>query len=452
MNSPSHWGTQRLDVTLRPELALHLTPEMRLRLDILQANILSLEEMLTAEMQQNPALETAEGDEREEKPSEEFSIDDFYPHNPIAGYGGTEERPEPGSPCADRSSIEEHMMLAIAREFSDCEADYKIARYILEGLDEDGFLHEDAQSIAAELETTSEEAESVRRRVQLLDPVGIASHDIPEALLLQLQALGYEEGSAEVRIIKEGYDTLLQKRVTSLSKLLKLPTDVITQAFETICGLDPKPGRNFHEIACRSVQPDITIRYREGKLVVVVNEGPLPGLRLSAKFRDILRNPKMFSREEVEFARRKFENAQLFIKGILQRRDTLYRLARDVLLSNYDFFSGRTEQSTPLLMKTIADKLELHASTISRAVSDKYIESPVGIFPLRSFFAKGERNPVISKLGAIIAEEDKDNPFTDAQIAEQLTRIGFRVSRRTVAKHRLKLNIPDRFQRKALGQ
>ena len=447
------YGTQRLETSLRPELALHLTPQMRLRLEILQANILSLEEMLSLELQQNPALELIEGEPEaeEERASEEFSVDDFYPHNPGADYEEAEKRPEPGSQCTDRSPLEEHMMLAITQEFSGCETDYRIARYILEGLDEDGFLHEESNSMAQALGTTEEEVERVRRRIQFLEPVGIASRDIPEALLVQLETLGYNEESTEIRIIKEGFDALLQKRITSLAKILRLPTEVIAEAFETISRLDPKPGRNFREIACRSVQPDITIRYREGRLEVAVNESPLPGLRLSAKFKEILRNPKRFSSEEVEFARRKLESAQLFIKGILQRRDTLHRLAQNVLLSNYDFFSGRTSQSTPLLMKNIADELGLHASTISRAVRDKYIETPVGIFPLRSFFAKGKQNPLRSKLSAIIASENKDNPLTDEQIAEQLTRMGLKISRRTVAKHRLKLNIPDRFQRKALG-
>lgn len=454
MRPPPPYRTQRLETSLRPELALHLTPQMRLRLEILQANILSLEEMLSLEVQQNPALELIEGEPEveEEKASEEFSIDDFYPHNPTAGYEEAEEKSEPGSPCTDRSFLAEHMMLALAGEFSGCETDYRIARCILEGLDEDGFLHEESNSMAQALGTTEEEVERVRRRIQFLEPVGIASHDVREALLLQLEALGYNEESAEIRILKEGFDALLQRRITSLAKILRLPTDVVAEAFETIATLDPKPGRNFREIAYRSVQPDITIRYREGKLEVVVNEGPLPGLRLSTKLKEILRDPKRYSKEEVEFARRKLESAQLFIKGILQRRDTLYRLARNVLLSNYDFFSGRTKQSTTLLMKDIADELELHASTISRAVRDKYIEAPVGIFPLRSFFAKGERNPVMEKLKNIIEAEEKNNPFTDAEITERLRNLGVRISRRTVAKYRLRLNILDRFQRKALAQ
>jgi len=454
MKPPPPYGTQHLETSLRPELTLHLTPQMRLRLEILQANILSLEEMLSLELQQNPALELIEGEPEveEERVSEEFSVDDFYPHNPGADYEEAEKRPEPGSQCTDRSPLEEHMMLAITQEFSGCETDYRIARCILEGLDEDGFLYEESNSMAQALGTTEEEVERVKRRIQFLKPVGIASRDVPEALLVQLETLGYNEESTEVRIIKEGFDALLQKRITSLAKILRLPTEVIAESFETISRLDPKPGRNFREIACRSVQPDMTIHYREGKLEAAVNESPLPGLRLSAKFKEILRNPKKFSSEEVEFARRKLESAQLFIKGILQRRDTLHRLAQNVLLRNYDFFSGRTNQSTTLLMKDIADELGLHASTISRAVRDKYIETPVGIFPLRSFFAKGEQNPLRSKLSAIIASENKDNPLTDEQIAEQLTRMGLKISRRTVAKHRLKLNIPDRFQRKALGQ
>ncbi|TET23816.1 MAG: RNA polymerase factor sigma-54 [Candidatus Stahlbacteria bacterium] len=453
MRPPSPYGTQRLETSLRPELSIHLTPQMRLRLEILQANILSLEEMLSLEVQQNPALELIEGEPEgeEARTTEEFSIEDFYPHNPGADYEGAEEKPEPGPQCADRSSLEEHMMLTVVHEFSGCEKDYRIARYILEGLDEDGFLHEDSNSIAKALGITEEQVENIRRRIQLLDPIGIASHDIPEALLVQLEALGYNEESTEIRIIKEGFGALLQKRITSLSKRLRLPTEVIAEAFETISSLDPKPGRNFHEIASRSVQPDITIRYREGKLEVVINESPLPGLRLAAKFKEILINPKKFSNEEIEFAKRKLESAQLFIKGILQRRDTLDHLAQNILLRNYDFFSGRTNQSTPLLMKDAAEELRLHASTISRAVRDKYIETPVGIFPLRSFFAKGERNPVMEKLKNIIKTEEKTNPLTDAEITERLKATGSSISRRTVAKYRLRLNIPDCFQRKALG-
>jgi len=445
---------QRLDVTLRPELTFHLTTEMRLRLEILQADILSLEDMLSLELQQNPALEVVEAEpeegESEPQSSEEFSLEDFYPSAPSLGYS-EEERPEPGSECADRSALKEHMMRAIARTFSRSEENYRIARYILDGLDEDGFLHEEPERIAQNLGVETERVEEVRRLIQLIEPVGIASRDVREALLVQLHVLGYNEESPEVRILREGFDALLQRRITSLANKLKLSTEVVARAFGTIASLDPKPGRNFQEVPCRSVQPDVALRYHEGKLRVFINESPLPPLRISAHVREILENPGRFSAQEVEFARRKLEGAQHFIKGILQRRDTLTRLAEDLLLRNYDFFSGRTTQLTRIRMQDVADALGLHISTISRAVQNKYIETPVGIFPMRTFFPKGEKNPIQAKIESIIASEDKRNPLTDAQIAQVLEKTGIRISRRTVAKYRLKLNIPDRLQRKALA-
>lgn len=454
MRDSGHYGSQRLETVLRPELALHLTQEMRLRLEILQANIMTLEGMLELELEQNPALELMEdeAEEREERETEEFSLDDFYPENAPSTYDQDRERLEPGSASADRSSILEHMLRCIASEFADSDEDYTIARFILDSLDEDGFLHDDLEKIAQELEVDEDKVQRIRERIQHLEPVGIASFNIQEALLVQLRHLGYEEESPEARLLEECFDLLLQRRITAISSKLRLSTERVMAAFDIISSLDPKPGRNFLEIECQPVQPDITFHYREEKLEVVINEGPLPSLRISAKVREILENPSRFSREEVAFAKTKLENAQLFIKGLLQRRDTLTRLAQEILAQNYDFFTGRNRHLSPLLMKDVASSLELHPSTISRAVRDKYVETPVGIFHLRSFFTKTEEDPVMDKLKKLIGNEDKQTPLTDAEIAQRFKELGVNISRRTISKYRVKLNIPDCFQRKALAQ
>lgn len=454
MRNSGHYSSQRLETVLRPELALHLTQEMRLRLEILQANIVTLEEMLKLEIEQNPALELVDGEaeEREERESEEFSLDDFYPESFQTAYDDDREGLETGLASADRSSLKEHMMRVIAKEFASSHEDYNIARYILDSLDEDGFLHDDINKIAEELEVDAGRVEQVRSRIQHLEPVGIASFNIKEALIVQLRHLGYADESPEVRIIEECFDLLLQRRITALSSKLRLSSERIMKAFEIISSLDPKPGRNFLEIECQSVQPDITFRYREGRLEVLVNEGPLPPLRISAKVREILENPSQFSREEVAFAKTKLENARLFIKGLLQRRDTLTRLAQEILAKNYDFFTARSRHLSPLFMKDVAESLELHPSTISRGVKDKYVETPVGIFPLRSFFTKTEEDPVMNRMKKMIEGEDAQSPLTDAEIAQKLNDLGISISRRTVSKYRVKLNIPDCFQRKALAQ
>lgn len=451
MRQASFSGEQRLETSLRTELALHLTQEMRLRLEILQANILSLEEMLHVELEQNPALEIIEAEplEREAETPDEFSVDDFYPSGE-ASYGEYEETQEPGSMFSDRSSMEEHMMRRIAKEFSDNDLEYRIARYILDGLDEDGFLHEELSKIASEFDVEDDVVEKVRQKIQTIEPVGIASRNIQEALLVQLNVLGYAEKSPEMRIVAECFEFLLQRRITSIAHKLRLDTSDIARAFENIASLDPKPGRNFKNISSGSVQPDMSLRYRDNNLEIVINEGPLPPLRLSSKVREILENPKKFSKEELEFAKSKLERAQMFIKGILQRRDTLNRIAGEILHKNYDFFSGQCVSLNPLLMKDVADALGLHSSTISRAVRDKYIETPSGIFPLRAFFAKVEKDPVMDKLREIIDSEDKNSPLADVEIAELLRGSGINISRRTVAKYRQMMNLPDCFQRKVL--
>ncbi|MBD3286105.1 RNA polymerase factor sigma-54 [candidate division WOR-3 bacterium] len=451
----SSFSSQRLDTRLRQDLSLRLTPEMRLRLDILQANMLLLEEMLELELQQNPALDVI-GEEPEaeagEKTSDEFSVDEFYPNVPQADYSRKDEQEDYNcSVTSDRSILEERMLRKITAEFNSSPLDYSIARYILDCLDEDGFLYEDSSRIAAALGTTEERVERVRNHIQYTEPVGIASHDVREALIIQLRFQGFNEESVEMRILTDAFDLFLQRRITTICNRLRLSTKKVSEAFEVIAKLDPKPARNFREISSRCVQPDIIIHYRNGKLEVLVNEGPLPPLKLSGKVREILSNPMAFRPSDVEFAKRKFEAARMFIKSILQRRDTLNRLGRELLLRNYDFFSARSRRITPLTMKEMASKLELHPSTISRAVRDKYLDSPVGIFHLRTFFTKGDQNPIYGKLKGLIEAEDKENPLTDSEIADILAESGKKISRRTVAKYRMKLNIPDCFQRKALG-
>jgi len=472
LNASSAFTPLRLETSLKTELTLHLTQEMRQRLEILQANILSLEHMLQTELEQNPALEIVQDEPDEKKETEltetnevtqetqealkDTAVDDYYPDgddsypSPYTQAAEQDDRENIYSAAPDRSSLEEQMLNAITAEFSKSEEDFQIAKYILDLLDDDGFLHQTPEQIALYLGCEQNKVAEIRDKITRMEPVGIAAYDIREALIIQLNTMSYDDNSVEVRILKECFSELLQQRITSIGNKLRIPQKRIVEAFELIATLDPKPGRNFHEIPSRTVQPDISLIYRQNKLKVTINEGPIPPLRLSRRVREILDNPKIYKKEDIEFAKRKLESAKMFIKGILQRRETLSRLGEELLMRNYDFFSGRSSQIVSLLMKDIAEALSLHPSTISRAVKDKYIETPVGIFPLKSFFTKTEHNPLLTKVKTIIDAEDKSTPFTDAQISKKLQEMGIKLSRRTVAKYRMLLNIPDCFQRKAL--
>ncbi|MEO0084485.1 MAG: RNA polymerase sigma-54 factor, partial [candidate division WOR-3 bacterium] len=288
--------------------------------------------------------------------------------------------------------------------------------------------------------------------IQGIEPGGIATPNLQTALICQLKLLGFDENSLEIKIIQECFDLLLKRNFTKIQQLLKVTDKEVLQALANIQNLETRPARRYLTAPTSYINPDFAIKWQEDKLIGYINDETIPILRISPRYREIVLNPQNFSKEEVDFARQRLQSAVMIIKGIESRRNLLNNILKYLIDNQKEFFiHGSEKYIKPILIKDIATALNVHVSTISRAVQNKYVETPVGIFPLRFFFTTGigehSRVSIKEKIREIINAEDKSKPYTDEQIVVLLKQQNIKLSRRTVAKYREEMNIPGSNER-----
>ncbi|MEM8679765.1 MAG: RNA polymerase factor sigma-54 [Planctomycetota bacterium] len=299
-------------------------------------------------------------------------------------------------------------------------------------------------------------AEAALKIVQQLEPPGVGARDLRECLLLQLRP--EMDSYEELRILISNHlDDLKENRLPQIEKATGLSIEEIQETWGELRKLDPKPGARYEEVHSPTVTPDVFLKLDEnGKYVVYLEDGRLPRLRISNYYRQRLMSGEA-TPEEREYIKRKVNAAQWLIESIEQRRSTLTRVAQAIVDHQTRFIEEGPEAIEPLKMQQIADEVKVHVTTVSRAVDDKYIQTPRGVLPLRRFFvggttsADGEEvawDAIRIKLQEIVDEEDKSAPYSDEQLVEELNKNGLKVARRTVTKYRKKMGIPSSRQRR----
>ena len=298
-------------------------------------------------------------------------------------------------------------------------------------------------------------AEQALKVVQMLDPPGIAARDLKECLLLQLsEDIPFID---ELKtLINDHLEDLRDNRLPQIQKATGYSIEQIQVAWDELKKLNPKPGSQFAERHVQVVTPDLKADMDdEGNLIVKQDEGPVRQLYISKYYRQRLASGQA-TKEEKEFIKRKVMAAQWLIESIEQRRNTVSRVAQEILIHQKEFFDKGPRFIKPLKMKQIADKVGVHVTTVSRAVDDKWIDTPRGIFPLRKFFVGGTQTQdgqdvawdgIRLKLQEIVDSEDKSKPLSDDELVNRLKAVGFRVARRTVTKYRKKMGIPNSRRR-----
>jgi RNA polymerase sigma-54 factor len=479
-----------------------LAPRMIQSMEILQMPMAALAERIEQELIENPALERAEGDEREpvaeapgnteadrdgEQPSDiaqkELVVDDEK--------GSAEEferllnlqqdvpdhfdGPRPSSNRVQESSDRHHDMIANVADRSSTLQDHlleqlkewelepelqKMCHRIISSLSagDGGYLRvslADLLPVDAS-EEDSELAEDALATVQSLEPAGVAARDLRECLLLQLTH-DIEHLDRVRNLIMNHLEDLQHNRLPQIQKATGYTIDEINEAWGELRTLDPKPASQFADSFVPSVTPDLTvIQEEDGRYLVKMDEGPVRHLNISNYYRQRLANGQATA-EEKEFIKRKIVAAQWLIESIEQRRSTLTKVAQAIVDHQTAFLDNGPEFLEPLKMQQIADRVGVHVTTVSRAVDDKYLESPRGIFALRKFFVGGTTtdsgedvawNKIRIELQKLIDGEDKAKPYSDDEIVKRLKALGFPVARRTVTKYRKKLNIPSSRQRR----
>ncbi len=336
------------------------------------------------------------------------------------------------------------------REFGD---------YLIYNLDADGRLQSSLPELAQVFghQITIDDALKVLQLIQKLDPPGVAARDVKESLLLQVTD-DMPLRDVVITIITSHFEDLAENRLPVIERKTGYSIDLIKMAREEMRErLDPHPGRRFKHVPVQTVTPDVFLEQDDhGKYAVRLSRESLPQLRISRKYIEMLRNG--CDAMTKEFVKRKIESAKWLIGSIEQRHNTLKRVAQAIVDRQTDFLDKGPEFISPLKMQQIADVVGVHVTTVSRAVDDKWIQTPRGLFPLKRFFGGGTKTDdgeddvawavVRIKLQEVIDKEDKDDPLSDDALVEEMKKLGYNLARRTVTKYRKKLNIPSSRQRR----
>ncbi|PLX27565.1 MAG: RNA polymerase sigma-54 factor [Ignavibacteria bacterium] len=498
---------------------LHLTQSQRLQqklspaqvqyLKILQLPVLQLEQKIKDELEMNPLLEeglemeeeqeevlelraedrdkddeddalntpeeVGSGDEEymekeiRENSDEEYSWEEFFENNEGSAsvnqyYDGEDER---DAPMPARVTLREQLQDQL-HLLKLTERQSLLAEAIIWNIDDDGYLHSDFLEIVrgVNLEEqsafTMDEAETVLRRIQRMDPPGIGARNLKECLLVQLELMPNTSVPRiiAIRILRECWEHFEKKHFDKIMQDLHIDENMLKKAFEVIKGLNPKPGEGDGLDSVNYVIPDFLITREEGEFVVQLNERGVPPLRVNRAYKEMLQNQrKRLSSATKQFLRQKMEAAKWFIQSIHQRRTTMMSVMSTIIEKQNDWFLHGKGNLKPLIYKDIADEIEMDISTISRVVNGKYAQTEWGVFELRYFFSEGiptesgeeiANKEVKAILQEIIGKEDPKKPLSDQALTKILQERGFNIARRTVAKYREAMDIPVSRLRKRL--
>ncbi|MBT7525114.1 MAG: RNA polymerase factor sigma-54 [Candidatus Marinimicrobia bacterium] len=434
-----------------------LSPQQIIQANLLQLNISALENRILDELESNPVLDQSLDNEDEETLSEQEEVDyeddpDEYEPANIYDNKNKEDRDIPIAEQID--FIEGLVNQLIGLNLKEWEQ--AIAEEILWNLDQNGYLRVEPILIADRFNQSENAVKQVLNKVQKLDPAGIAALNLQDCLMIQLRG---KEQTIAYQIISEYFDDFANHRYDNLQKQLDIDKDILGEIIEEIRTLNPRPGEGKIGIASEVVTPDILAVQRDSLWKVIVNDSWIPELNLNNQYVQML-NQKDISKETQNYLNEKFNAASWFIQAIEQRRNTLTLVMKAIINRQPAFFDGKVSSLIPMKLQDIADDIKMDISTISRSTRGKYVDTPYGIFELKSFFTESytlESGKAVSTssiknlLKELIKEEKKDSPLTDTDLADKLKLKGFPVARRTVAKYREQLQFPVARLRRELN-
>ena len=434
----------------KQSLRQSLSPQQVIQANILQLNISVLEKKILDELESNPLLESSvtedesvEGlDDLESEVEYDQDPDEFEPSN-IYDNKNFQDRE---IPIRDQLDFIEGLVQQLdAYKFNNWQRD--VAEEILWNLDENGYLAVDIVLIADRYERTDKEVLSVLEKIQQLDPPGIAARDLRECLKNQLID---KQDTTVFNIVMNYFDDFANHRYEKIKKELNVDDSTLSKIINEIAKLDPYPGKGKIGKESETVIPDLLIVQQDGKWKIIINDSNIPELSISNEYLSMLGKGDISS-DTKKYLKEKFDSASWFIQAIQQRHDTLSKVMQSIIERQSNFFEGEIENLFPMKLQDIADDIKMDISTISRSTRGKYVDTPYGIFELKSFFSDGyiinsgeevSTNTIKDLLKQLIDAEDKKTPLTDTNLTKELNRKGYPVARRTVAKYREQLHFP----------
>ena len=460
------------DLVLEQQQKLIMTPELRLALKILQLPAIELEEYIKQELEENPVLEIVENaqEEKSEKaedkePKDEASFDEidwkeylqyqgknYYLENNI-----NEEKPEFSYEnfITYNDTLKDYLLFQL-NTAKISKKERKIGQYIIESLDDNGYLCMETSDMSDILKVKLTEVQKALKIVQAFDPPGVGAINLSECLLIQMKLKGIKDENLET-IVKEYLDDIAGNRIGIIAKKLSISVKEAQEYSDIIKNLEPKPGRAFYcGRECRYVVPDVYIEKINDEYVIIINDSYGGRLMINNYYKNII-NTQDKSAEAMKFINEKLSSAVWLIKSLEQRKNTLYRVVKSIIDYQIDFFEKGDGHLKTMTLKNIADEIEVHESTVSRAISGKYAQTPKGIFDIKYFFKSGvetsfgeeiSSESIKKRIRSIICEEDATKPHSDQAIADKLKKEGYKISRRTVAKYRDEMDIPASSRRR----
>jgi RNA polymerase sigma-54 factor len=341
-------------------------------------------------------------------------------------------------------------------ELADLPAEaLEAMRHLVGSLDDRGFMTQSASDIALQTNLPLEAVQQAVKALKSFEPPGIGAKDLAECLLLQLQAKGRSDALA-TRMIRDHFELLTRRRIPELARKLGADADDVQSAIEEIGKLDPAPGRRFAEDHNRVVVPDVTVEQDGDEWKIHLNSDYIPRLRLSSTYRDLIAKGTL-SKQERDYLRERMRSGKFLIDSIEQRQRTIERITREIINAQKDFFEHGVSALKPLTMTQIADVVGVHETTVSRAIANKYIRTPHGVFDFKYFFTPGYQSDtgaavsntsVKDMIAELVTLEDKSAPLSDQELVAKLQEKGITIARRTVAKYREELGIlPSNLRR-----
>jgi len=477
-----------VNISQRMGLYMKQSPQQVLLSTLLQLPILSLEQKIKLELEQNPLLEEdlemeedmeqemqeelkLEELEVKEESNDDEEIEEEYNEDrdevdwdtilndennyeikpPKDDSSETYERPE-----VSQVTLPEYLLSQLSLiELS--EKEIMIGEYTIWNINEVGYLTYSLDIIATNLDITIEEVEKVLKIIQKFDPPGIGARDLQECLLIQLREMP-EPNELAITIVKDHFDDFKNKRFEKIVKKMGISIEEYKQVLNIITKLNPKPGEGYQSLYDNSITPDVLVQKEDDDFKIILNDWNIPHLRINNSYRKLLLDKKNTPKKTKEFIKNRLESARWLINSIHQRRVTILKVVDTIVRRQREFFEKGSLYLKPMILKDIADEIGMDISTVSRVTNGKYVQTDYGVYELKHFFSEKIRRDdgedvsnkeIKNRIREIIEKENSQKPYNDQKIVAMLQHDGFNIARRTVAKYREQMMIPvSRLRRK----
>ena len=481
-----------LELRQAPKLVqqLVITPQLQQAIRLLQLTRLELVDMISQEMKENPLLEeeedtkesveaegsVSEQDQGEPSPEAERPIEvkgegegaeEFDWENYLENYNLTsfqkqsredgEERPSFENFLSKRTTLSDHLNWQLQLSHFT-EEEQKVGTLIIGNLDEDGYLKIALEDISSETNLSPEVVEGTLRRIQQFDPVGVAARDLKECLLIQLEQMAVRDPLAE-KVVSEHLSLLKNRNYPAMAKRLGVSLERVNRAASLISKLDPKPGKAFGGEVTQEIIPDVYVYKVEGEYLVYLNDEGIPRIKVNPFYRSVLSESRFALEGDRKYIQEKLRSALWLIRSIHQRQRTIYKVAKSIVQFQKDFLDNGIQFLKPLVLRDVAEDIQMHESTISRVTHNKYMHTPQGIYELKFFFNAGitstqgetlASESVKNLVREIITKEDPKKPYSDEKLVQILKGMNIHIARRTVSKYREMMKILSSNERRRM--